>query len=78
MRMLLQSLPYIQIVLSALLITVVLLQQSDADVGGAFGGADGMNAAAHTRRGFERVIFNLTILIGILFAISAFIALVIH
>ncbi len=70
-------LPYIQILLALLLIGGVLIQQSDASVGSAFGGGDSFSAVQHTRRGFEKVIFNATIVIGILFVISAFLALII-
>ena len=69
-------LPYIQIALSLLLIGAILIQQSDASVGSAFGGGDSFSAVQHTRRGFEKVIFNATIVIGILFVISAFLALI--
>jgi len=69
-------LPYIQIVLSILLVVFVLLQQTGASMGGAFGG-DNFSAAYHTRRGSEKFLFRATIVIGILFALSAFTALVI-
>jgi preprotein translocase subunit SecG len=70
-----QILPYIQIGLSIILIALVLLQQSDADLGGTFGGSDNISAA-HTRRGMEKTIFNATILVGILFAVSSVLALI--
>jgi protein translocase SecG subunit len=70
-------LPYIQIVLSVLLIASVLLQQTGASVGGAFGG-DNFSAAYHTRRGTERTLFYTSIIIGVLFALSAFAALLIQ
>jgi protein translocase SecG subunit len=69
-------LPYIQVTLSILLIAAVLLQQSDAGVGGAFGGGDNFSAGFHTRRGFERILFISTIIIGILFTLSALVALI--
>ncbi len=69
-------LPYIQIVLSILLVICVLLQQTGASMGGAFGG-DNFSAAFHTRRGSEKFLFRATIVIGILFGLSAFVALVI-
>lgn len=69
-------LPYIQIVLSVLLIVCILLQQTGASMGGAFGG-DNFSASFHTRRGAERILFQATIVIGVLFALSAFVALVI-
>lgn len=67
-------LPYIQIVLSLLLIGGVLLQRSEAGLGSAFG-ADGMSAGKYTRRGFEKTLFRATILIAVLFAVSAFTSL---
>jgi protein translocase SecG subunit len=69
-------LPYIQIILAVLIIAAILLQQSDASSGGVFGGADNWNAGYHTRRGFEKVIFNLTIILGVLFAVLSVIAIV--
>jgi len=69
-------LPYIQIVLSVLLIGGVLLQRSEAGLGGAFGGADGFGGTQYERRGAEKTIFRLTIIVGVLFALSALTALV--
>ena len=69
-------LPYIQIGISVLLIAAILLQQSSAGMGGAMGG-DNFSAAFHTRRGSERVIFIGTIILAVLFAVSAFVALII-
>jgi len=70
-------LPYIQIVLCVLLIGSVMLQQTGASLGGAFGG-DNFSAAYHTRRGSEKYLFWATIVIGILFAGSALLALLIN
>lgn len=69
-------LPYVQIVLSALLIAAVLLQQTGASLGGAFG-ADNFSSGFHTRRGLEKFLFQATIIIGILFALSALVNLII-
>jgi protein translocase SecG subunit len=77
MRSIAQFLPYIQIALSIALIGLVLVQQSDADLGSAFGGGDNLSAA-HTRRGMERTLFIATIVVGILFAASAFLALIVR
>lgn len=68
-------LPYIQIFLSVAIVTLVLLQQSEAGLGGAFGGGDS-GATNRTRRGSEKLMFNLTIAAGILFVLSAFVSLV--
>ena len=69
-------LPYIQIVLSIILIVAVLVQRSEAGVGGAFGGNDNFAAGFHTRRGFEKNLFYFTIVVGVLFALSSFLLLV--
>ena len=71
-----QSLPFIQIGLSILLIGAILLQQTGASLGGAFG-ADNFSSGFHTRRGLEKTLFQATIALGILFAISALVNLVI-
>lgn len=64
--------PYVQIVLSVLLIGGVLLQQSEAGLGGGFGGGDGFSSGHHTKRGAEKTIFIATIVVAILFAVTSF------
>ena len=64
-------LPYIQIILSVVLVAAILLQRTGAQLGGAFGGSDNFSSAFHTRRGFEKGLFIATIVIAILFALSA-------
>ncbi|MBP6858626.1 MAG: preprotein translocase subunit SecG [Candidatus Pacebacteria bacterium] len=68
-------LPYIQIILSVLLVVAILIQRTGAQVGGAFGGGDNFSSAFHTRRGFEKSIFIATIIIAVLFAASALVNL---
>ena len=69
-------LPYISVVLCVLLIGSVLLQQTGASLGGAFGG-DNFSAAYHTRRGSEKWLFWATIILGVLFVAVAFLSLII-
>ena len=69
-------LPYVQIILSVLLVSAILLQRTGAQVGGAFGGSDNFSSAFHTRRGMEKGLFTATIVIAILFAVSALINLI--
>ncbi len=57
------------------MIIAILLQTSEAGVGGSFGGADNWNAGFHTRRGSEKFLFNFTIVLAILFAVSSFASL---
>lgn len=78
MATLIQILPYIQIALSVLLIALVLLQQSEADLGSAFGGGDSLNTPSHTRRGLEKGIFVSTIVVAVLFAASSLVALLVR
>ena len=63
-------LPYIEAVLAVLLVVFVLLQQTGASLGGAFGG-DNFSAAYHTRRGMEKWLFYATIIVATLFAAVA-------
>lgn len=63
-------LPYAQIVLSLLLIIGVVLQNRGASLGGAFGG-DNFASTFYKRRGAEKFLFNATIVVAILFVISA-------
>lgn len=67
-------LPIIQIILSVALILAILLQTSASGLGGAFGGSDSPDAGYNTRRGIERILFNATIIIAVLFILSSFIA----
>lgn len=69
-------LPYVQIALSVLLMAAILLQRTGASLGGAFG-ADNFSSGFHTRRGFEKVLFQATIVLGILFALSALVNILI-
>lgn len=60
-----------QILVSLLLILVVLLQAKGTDLGQTFGGGPG-GGSFRTRRGIEKTLFQLTILLAVLFlAISA-------
>jgi len=64
----------VQIALSVLLIVAILFQRTGASLGGAFG-ADNFSSGYHTRRGLEKTLFWATIILGILFAVSALINL---
>lgn len=75
MESLVNILPYIQIVLSVLLVIGILMQQSDATLGSVFGGGNDAGGMQHTRRGFEKILFNGSIIIAILFIITALLSL---
>ncbi|OGI57383.1 preprotein translocase subunit SecG [Candidatus Nomurabacteria bacterium RIFCSPHIGHO2_02_FULL_37_13] len=76
MSLIIRILPYAQIILSVILVMAVLLQQSGAGVGGALGGDSG-GSFHHTRRGFEKFLFYLSLACGILFALFAFLSIII-
>lgn len=69
-------LPFVQIIISALLVVAVLLQYSAAGIGGAFGSADSFDSGYHTRRGFDKFLFNATIVLAILFAAVSLVAFI--
>ena len=76
MSLVAQILPYAQIILSVVLVSAILFQQSSAGVGGALGGSDS-GGLYHTRRGFEKFLFYLSIICGILFALFALLSIII-
>ncbi len=78
MQLLVAALPWIQIVVSVLLVGLILLQRSGAELGGAFGGGDGSGGTLYTRRGFEQVLFIATIILGTVFVIVNFGALLLE
>lgn len=65
------ALPYVQIILSILLVAAILLQQRGSSLGGAFGG-DNFSSAFHKRRGAELFLFKFSIGIAVLFVLSTF------
>jgi protein translocase SecG subunit len=67
-------LPWAQIVLSVLLIIAILMQRSEAGLGGTFGG-DMSGSSFSTKRGAEKWLFIATIVLAVLFAVSSLAAL---
>lgn len=62
----------VQIVISILLVAAILVQQRGASLGEAFGGESGIYTS---RRGVERHLYIVTIILGVFFfgtAIAAF------
>ncbi len=61
-----------QLVISIVLIVVVLLQTRGGDIGAAFGAGGGGGSSFRTRRGLEKTLFQLTIVLAFVFvAMSA-------
>ena len=58
---------YITIVTMALMTFLILIQTRGASLGAGLGGAGDVNT---TRRGTDKTIYQITIILGIIFAIS--------
>ena len=63
-----------QLLISLVLIVVILLQSRGGDIGAAFGGGGGGGGSSfRTRRGIEKTLFQLTIVLATVFVlISAY------
>ncbi len=57
----------VQIILSIVLTVLVIFQMRNAGLGGVFGGTD--SSVQHTRRGVDALLFNLTIVVAVVFGI---------
>ncbi|MBV8821340.1 MAG: preprotein translocase subunit SecG [Ktedonobacteraceae bacterium] len=66
----LQVVRIIQIILSIAVISFILMQARGAGLGSAFGGSSA-GSVFKTRRGVERLIFNITIVLVVLFALNS-------
>jgi preprotein translocase subunit SecG len=55
------------VIVSLALITVIILQSRGAGLGGLGGGDMGGGGSYHARRGIERVLFNVTIGLSVVF-----------
>lgn len=62
------TLNIVQIVISALLIVAILLQQKGVGLGAAFGGSSNVYS---TKRGVDKILFRATIVLAVLFFATA-------
>lgn len=65
----------LQIVISAILIVVILLQVKGSGFGAALGGMSG-GSVYRTKRGLERTLFQATILLVVVFIFVSFLSVV--
>ncbi len=56
-----------QLLISVVLIIVILLQTRGTDIGAAFGAGGGGGSSFRTRRGLEKTLFQITIVLAIVF-----------
>ncbi|MGC8874287.1 MAG: preprotein translocase subunit SecG [Chloroflexia bacterium] len=71
--MLRNALNLIEIVISATLVTVIILQSKGSGFGGIFGGRD-MLSPLHTRRGLEKTLFQITIGLVVVFLLLSLVS----
>lgn len=62
------TLKIFQIILAVLVVVLILLQQRGSGLGSAFGGEGNVY---RSRRGIEKLLFNATIVVAILFCLTA-------
>jgi preprotein translocase subunit SecG len=72
------ALQIIQIIISISLIVVIILQARGQGLGSLFGGGDSGMGITKTRRGLERTLFQITIILSALFLLNAVIQLMIQ
>ncbi len=72
------ALQIIQVILSIALIVVIILQARGQGLGSLFGGGDTGMGITKTRRGLERTLFQITIVLAALFLINAVLQLMIQ
>lgn len=61
-----------QLLISIVLVVVVLLQSRGGDIGAAFGGGGGGGGGSfRTRRGLEKTLFQLTIVLAFIFVVMS-------
>ena len=67
----------VQIILCVAVIAFILLQTRGAGLGSVFGGSSA-GSVFKTRRGVEKLVFNITIVFVVLFALVYLLSLLIH
>lgn len=67
-------LPIIQIILAILLITAILLQHRGTGLGGTFGSESNIY---RSKRGIEKFLFYITIILSFLFIVTAVITVIV-
>ena len=72
------ALEIIQIIISLSLVIVIILQARGQGLGSLFGGGDSGMGITKTRRGLERTLFQITIILAALFLINAVVQLMIQ
>ena len=72
------ALQIIQILISLAMIVVIILQARGSGLGSLFGGGDSGFGISKTRRGLERTLFQITIILAAAFLINAIVQLMVQ
>jgi preprotein translocase subunit SecG len=74
---LLDALKFIQIVISVALVTLIILQARGTGLGSLMGQSGG-GAITKTRRGLEKTLFQMTVILATLFILNAILQLLLQ
>ncbi|MEP7289625.1 MAG: preprotein translocase subunit SecG [Chloroflexota bacterium] len=72
------ALQIIQVIIAIALIVVIILQARGQGLGSLFGGGDSGMGITKTRRGLERTLFQITIILAALFMINSVLQLMLQ
>jgi preprotein translocase subunit SecG len=72
------ALQIIQVLISIALVVVIILQAKGVGLGSLFGGGDAGLGITKTRRGLEKTLFQITIILGAAFLLNAIIQITIQ
>ena len=72
------ALQIIQVILALALIIIIILQAKGQGLGSLFGGGDSGMGITKTRRGLDRTLFQITIILSALFLLNAVIQIMIQ
>jgi preprotein translocase subunit SecG len=72
------ALQLIQVLISLALVAVIILQAKGSGLGNLFGGGESGLGITKTRRGLEKTLFQITIILGALFLLNAVIMVMIQ
>lgn len=66
----------VQVISAVFLVILILIQRSEASVGGSFGGGSDADGTGGKRRGSEKIIFLSTFVVAIIFVSSIIVPLI--
>ncbi len=69
------ALQIIQVLISIALVALIILQSKGSGIGNLLGGGEGGMGITKTRRGLEKTLFQLTIILSAIFLLNAIIQL---